>query len=34
MQQQLHDVKTRGRRSSSMNGILEGDEDYEDVQRK
>lgn len=31
----MNDVKNRGRRSSSMNGVLEeGDEDYEDAQRK
>lgn len=34
LQQQLSEVKTRGRRSSSINGVLEGDDDYEDAQRK
>lgn len=34
LQQQLNEVKTRGRRSSSINGVLEGDDDYEDAQRK
>lgn len=34
LQQQLNDVKTRGgRRSSSINGVLD-DDDYEDAQRK
>lgn len=34
LQQQLNDVKTRGgRRSSSLNGVLD-DDDYEDAQRK
>lgn len=33
LQQQLNDIKTRGRRSSSLNGIVD-DDDYEDAQRK
>lgn len=34
LQQQLNDVKTRGgRRSSSLNGVLD-DDDFEDAQRK
>lgn len=33
LQQQLNDIKTRGRRSSSINGVLD-DDDYEDAQRK
>lgn len=32
LQQQLNDIKTRGRRSSSINGIAD-DDDYEDAQR-
>lgn len=34
LQQQLNDIKTRGRRSSSLNGVLDDDEDFEDAQRK
>lgn len=35
LQQQLNDVKTRGgRRSSSLNGVLDDDDDFEDAQRK
>jgi FtsZ-binding cell division protein ZapB len=34
LQQQLNDIKTRGRRSSSINGVLDDDDDYEDAQRK
>ena len=33
LQQQLNDTKTRGRRSSSVNGVID-DDDYEDAQRK
>ncbi|KAG5683646.1 hypothetical protein PVAND_012917 [Polypedilum vanderplanki] len=33
LQQQLNDIKTRGRRSSSINGIVD-DDDYEDAQRE
>ena len=33
LQQQLNDIKPRGRRSSSLNGVLDDDE-YEDAQRK
>lgn len=33
LQQQLNDIKTRGRRSSSINGVLD-DDDYEDAQRR
>jgi hypothetical protein len=33
-QQQLNDIKTRGgRRSSSLNGVIDDDDDYEDAQR-
>ena len=32
LQQQLNDTKTRGRRSSSINGVVD-DDDYEDAQR-
>jgi FtsZ-binding cell division protein ZapB len=34
LQQQLNDVKTRGRRSSSINGVLDDDDDFEDAQRE
>lgn len=34
LQQTLNDVKTRGRRSSSINGVLDDDDDFEDAQRK
>lgn len=34
LQQQLNDNKTRGRRSSSINGIVDDDEDFEDAQRE
>jgi len=33
LQQQLNDIKTRGRRSSSVNGVID-DDDYEDAQRE
>lgn len=33
LQQQLNDTKSRGRRSSSINGVVD-DDDYEDAQRK
>lgn len=33
LQQQLNDTKIRGRRSSSINGVID-DDDYEDAQRK
>lgn len=33
LQQLLNETKTRGRRSSSINGVIE-DDDYEDAQRK
>lgn len=35
LQQQLNDVKTRGgRRSSSINGVLDDDDDYDEAQRE
>lgn len=34
LQQQLSEVKKGGRRSNSINGVLEGDDEYEDAQRK
>ncbi|KAL7028892.1 hypothetical protein ACKWTF_006037 [Chironomus riparius] len=33
LQQQLNDIKTRGRRSSSVNGVID-DDDFEDAQRE
>lgn len=33
LQQQLNDTKIRGRRSSSINGVIDDDDDYEDAQR-
>lgn len=34
LQQQLSEVKKGGRRSNSINGVLEGDDEYEDAQRE